>query len=317
MYNAEKYIEKCLTSILNSNLSKNSYEIIVIDDGSMDNSVSLVKKYTTQNSQIHLLEQENQGQSTARNNGIKKAQGEYIWFVDADDYLENNLTEVFDYLKQFSELDILAVQLKKVKEDGTFIKNECTQPAIEHNILLSGRNAIISGYNPSSVCALITKKELLMQHNLFFKEGMTHQDVELSLRLMAHAEEVYFSELIPYIYIIHPTSTSQSLNVEKKKKYLYDEILVMNSFKELSKEFAIKDEVLSQKIKQLVKNINLGLVVNLYNNRKTFSPVGINTYMLIQMRKAGYFPLKGNFGNLKKNIFSKIFNCYFNLFLNQ
>lgn len=222
MYNAEKYIGICLDSILGSNLLKEEYEIVIVNDGSQDKSPEIAQDYALRYSNVIYLTQENQGQSTARNYGIKTCQGEYVWCVDADDKLiSEQLLKIIDALDEYKNLDILAVQLQNVTEGGQYLDVECSQPTLEHNKVLSGVEAILSGYNPSSICALITKKQLFIDNNIFFVKGITHQDVELTYRLMPCAMKVVFSDIIPYLYIYHPNSTSKSMVPEKKTKLTY------------------------------------------------------------------------------------------------
>lgn len=308
MYNAEKYIGNCLDSVFGSDLPASSYEVVVVNDGSADKGPVIVAEYIKDHPNLSYYCQENQGQSTARNYGIRVAKGEYVWCVDADDMLDKHLVPILELLNENRELDILAVQLKQVKEDGTFVKIECDQPALAHNMRMSGREAIIDGYNPSSVCALIIKKILIIERHLFFKVGITHQDVELSYRLFAHAEKVYFSDLHPYVYILHPNSTSQSSKPEKKIKYLSDDIVIIKSFQKLSKDFESKDKVLSEVIMTRSKDILFGMVYNLYVNRSKWKSNGINKAVINKMREAGLYPLTTQFGNWKKNLFTFILN---------
>ena len=119
MYNAEKCIEECLDSILNSNLAKNLYEIVIVNDGSKDKSPEIAQNYAAKYSNITYLTQENQGQSTARNYGIKTCKGEYVWCVDADDkVISEQLPKIIEALDEYKNLDILAVQLQNVTEGG-------------------------------------------------------------------------------------------------------------------------------------------------------------------------------------------------------
>ena len=238
MYNAEKYIGICLDSILGSNLLKEEYEIVIVNDGSQDKSPEIAQDYASRYSNVRYLTQETQGQSTARNYGIKTCKGEYVWCVDADDkVISEQLTKIIQALDEYKNLDILAIQLQNVTEEGQYLDVECSQPTLEHNKVLSGVEAVLLGYNPSSICALITKKQLFIDNNIFFVKGITHQDVELTYRLMPCATKVVFSDITPYLYIYHPNSTSKSIVPEKKIKYMKDDIYIINSFRRLALSF--------------------------------------------------------------------------------
>ena len=87
IYNAEEYLEECLESVINQEVPFDEYEIICIDDGSTDNSNSILEKYNKIIDNLTVFYQNNNGVSSARNKGIKLAKGDYIWFVDADDFI--------------------------------------------------------------------------------------------------------------------------------------------------------------------------------------------------------------------------------------
>lgn len=92
LYNTEKYIDECLSSIINAYVDPSLYEVIVIDDGSNDSSPTIVKKYCSLYSNVFLFQQDNQGVSIARMNGVSHAKGDYIWFIDSDDYITEGAT---------------------------------------------------------------------------------------------------------------------------------------------------------------------------------------------------------------------------------
>lgn len=105
IYNVELYVERCLLSCLNQNISISRYEIILVDDGSPDNSIDKISKWLDREN-IILLTQSNSGLSVARNNGLLYARGKYVWFVDSDDWiLENCLREITSYMD--AEVDII------------------------------------------------------------------------------------------------------------------------------------------------------------------------------------------------------------------
>ena len=308
MYNAEKYIEECLDSILNSNLPKNLYELVIVNDGSQDKSPEIAQNFEAKYSNVTYLTQENQGQSTARNYGIKTCKGEYVWCVDADDkVISEQLPKIIEALDEYRNLDILAIQLQNVTEEGQYLDIECSQPMLEHNKVLSGVEAILSGYNPSSICALITKKQLFIDNNIFFVKGITHQDVELTYRLMPCAMKVVFSDIIPYLYIYHPNSTSKSMVPEKKIKYIKDDIYIINSFRRLALSFKDINPQLYSVIFNRSQNVLFGLVYSLYKNKKEWGKLGINSVIIDELKKEQLYPMKGEFDSLKKSLFVKLF----------
>lgn len=91
VYNSEKYITCCLESLLVQEMSANEYEIIIVNDGSTDSGGLIARDYTERHSNIHLFNQKNKGVGTARNKGIELAKGDYIYFIDPDDYIAINV----------------------------------------------------------------------------------------------------------------------------------------------------------------------------------------------------------------------------------
>ncbi|EGN57685.1 glycosyltransferase [Hallella multisaccharivorax DSM 17128] len=309
MYNAEKYIGACLDSILSSGLQRDTYEMIVVNDGSTDKGPEIVQDYAARYDHITYLTQENQGQSTARNFGICQCHGEYVWCVDADDKVNDEAARVPFLLKAYPDIDILAVQLQDTAEDGTLLCKSCEQPSMAHDKAISGRDAVLQGYNPSSVCALVVRRGLMMDKDLFFHVGITHQDVELSYRLMAYANRVVFTNLAPYVYLYHFGSTSKSLDPQKKIKYLSDDCVIIESFRKLSDNFRSSDPQLSAVIDDRVRAIHFGMAYNLWGNRRQWKSAGINKGVIQRMKERGLFPLPHRLGSWKKDLISYLLNC--------
>ena len=308
MYNAEAYITECLDSILQSKLVKGSWEIVIINDGSSDSCPQIAQLYAQQHENITYLTQENQGQSVARNLGINSCKGDYVWCIDADDKLDGKeLPKIFRILEEHEDLDILAVQLQRISEEGVPMCIECDQPSLPHGEVLTGVQAVIGGYNPSSICALIAKKALFVDNDVFFVPGITHQDVELTYRLMPHASKVLFSSLIPYLYINHPSSTSKSLVAEKKIKYVKDDIFIIQSFRTLAKSFKFSDAQLAYTIYNRSQNVLFSLVYSLYKNKRIWSRLGVNEAVVDELKKQRLYPMKGPWDSWKKSILVTFF----------
>ena len=90
VYNVEKYVNRCLLSVLNQKVSSNEYEIVIVNDGSTDSSLSIVEEMIESYNNVILVSQENAGLSAARNRGLLLAKGDYIWFVDSDDWIDDD-----------------------------------------------------------------------------------------------------------------------------------------------------------------------------------------------------------------------------------
>ena len=119
VFNAENFIEQCLDSLLEQNIERDSYEIICVNDGSTDNSLEILKRYQQNHKNIFVIDQPNCGVSMARTNGIKQAQSEYIWFVDADDFIKPNcLSDIKEYLQE--EPDVINIYGHRITENFTY-----------------------------------------------------------------------------------------------------------------------------------------------------------------------------------------------------
>ena len=313
LYNAEPYIETCIYSILGSDLDIRDYEVIIVNDGSTDNGPAIAQKIVDKHSNMQLIHQENQGLSVARNTGIKKCNGNYFWCVDADDYVDKNLRLIVDCIND-NNLDILAVKELKVKENNDVIGVHCYHPSVPYEKVITGSEAIIAGYSPSSACALIVRKQFVEECGVLFKPGIAHQDVEWTYRLFPYAQRVLFSHITPYYYVHHADSISQSINPEKKLKYILDDVVIIKSFETLAFKYKEINPELSNTIYQRSRNSQLGLVLLIYNNRKQLKNLGILSTIINELKKCNLIPLKGDFLSNKKNFVKKYLNIWLRIF---
>lgn len=314
MYNAELYIGDCLDSILNSDLEVGSYEIVVVNDGSKDKGPNIAREYSEKYPNILYIDQTNQGQSVARNNGIQHCHGEYIWCVDSDDKTTGKLAEVVDLLNQNPNLDILSFGWQLVDEQLNLLSTNIIRPNVPYGEAHQGRELIARGYNPGSVCVQFIRKKLIVDNNLYFYVGITHQDVELSHRLYAQADAVMFTDLAPYIYIIHPNSTSHSINPVKKIKFLGDDVVIIQSYKRLAEKYKDIDVPFYDAMMRRADGLQFGMLFGLYRKRKDYAGLGIEEAVVARMRENGLFPIKTDYKSIKKKLFVKFLNFKFRKF---
>lgn len=300
LYNTEEYISQCLNSV--SCLS--DCEILVVDDGSTDNGPNIARSLASNNSNIRVISQENQGLSGARNTGIEHAKGEYIWFLDADDELTTHASDVIECLSSHDELDFLAVQLQKVDESRNLLSIDCGQPTLPKNVVMTGREAILTDYNPSSACALIMRRDFLNENNLRFKLGITHEDVEFTFRAMSRAKNVMFTDLKPYLYFRRGNTMSTPLDHERQLKYIIDDVDVADSFRSLAEEYKSSDLELYNKILLRSQSVVFGLVLQLYHNKKQWQEKGIDQVVMQRLKEKNFFPLRQPYYSWKQRLMS-------------
>ena len=115
VYNVEKYLAMCLNSVINQTYS--DFEVILVDDGSTDNSYDICENYTAQDNRFRVIHQENAGLASARNTGIKEAKGDYLYFIDSDDCINSNLLEVLVDIAEWKSANLVQINLQSVPED--------------------------------------------------------------------------------------------------------------------------------------------------------------------------------------------------------
>lgn len=236
VYNVEEYLPKCLDSVINQTLK--DIEIICIDDRSTDNSLEILKEFAKKDSRIRIIEQqENQGQGIARNIGINTAQGEYIGFIDPDDYIDITMYEqMYNQAKELnSEIVICDVQ-KFHENEKRVTKCQCFENVISPLSIIkvsmpAGQNidkiqiykTLIA--SPGYCGNKIYKTELIKHYNIKFSERRCYEDCIFALRSHILAEKISYINKAFYTYRIRKTSTLRSIDSRyKDSKKAYSEL---------------------------------------------------------------------------------------------
>ncbi len=230
VYNVEKYLEQCVDSLLNQTY-KGEYEIILVDDGSTDSSGNICDKYAKNNpDKIKVVHKENEGLVSARQAGIKIANGEFSLFVDSDDYVENNLLEtVNDCINRNDNPDMVIYSFryysngKTTERKATLTTNETVFTKDNKKELYE---ALISTTFITSLWTKATKTEILKKdptdYRLFYDKNMA-EDLFRSIHLLTDAEKIVYINEPLYNYRTNENSISRSFRPEtiEKKNILY------------------------------------------------------------------------------------------------
>lgn len=210
-YNVETYIEECLTSVFSQ--SYKNYEVIVVDDGSSDQTVSVIQSLIEGKENAMLIQNGHDCQATARNTGLKKSSGDYVIFLDSDDYWgdEDALERVVKRIEE-THPDVLNFSYVKVFEDGR--KEPYLESISMHNYMEKSdqlRFLFAKGLYLASPCNKCIRKEIL--DSLWFEEGVYSEDVLWSAKLLLQANFLDYVDENFYMYRQHEGST----------RYTYDE----------------------------------------------------------------------------------------------
>lgn len=212
VFNSDSYIKKCLDSILNQTLD--NIEVILIDDGSTDDSLQIIQQYSKKYSNIKYKSKKNEGQAIARNIGIEMATGEFICFVDSDDYIENNMLEMLykDAIKNNSDIVVCDYiedyQNKKILRKSLYVNSDTIQ-----------KRYILSVAGP---CSKIIKAEIFKQNNIRFLENNIYEDLAIIPALALYTDKISYCEIPLYYYVIRPNSTMQQTKYNKKLESIFN-----------------------------------------------------------------------------------------------
>ena len=225
MYNSEKYIVNCLYSLLNQEIPNENYEIIVVNDGSTDNGEKLVKKYKEKHSNIKIITVKNGGQSYARNIGMDNAVGEYIFFVDSDDYISyNSISKVLDKTIK-NNLDMMFFDLKRV-EDNSKVKcdyNDDNEVKIVDGIKYFADNNVNNG-----PWHFFISRRFIKKNNLRFIEGRFCEDGMFLIACIFEAKSVSKCNTDIYRYVVRQNSTTTQKSREHLIKMIDDFMYAIN-----------------------------------------------------------------------------------------
>lgn len=227
-YNVEQYVADCLKSCVQQEIDKSEYEIIVVNDGSKDSTLDVVNSFLEKNTtaNIRVVSQENRGLSATRNRGITLAQGDYIWFVDSDDWImENSLLSLFEHVQSHHQPDIVAL--------NTILRKETEETAIIRNLPSdSGDGKYIYDHSYifpySGAPFYLIKRDFLLRNELKFMEGIYFEDCLFTPTVLSMTRKCSYYAKPVYIYRMRENSITTSSISEKK---LYDSLTVAEELK--------------------------------------------------------------------------------------
>ncbi|MEE1008487.1 MAG: glycosyltransferase [Agathobacter sp.] len=208
VYNVEKYLKRCLDSVCNQ--AYENLEILIVNDGSKDGSLKICNEYANKYSNIKLLNQENQGLSESRNNGLKAATGEYVMFVDSDDWLcDGAVNEMVNFMEE-NQCDVVSSAWNVVYEKG---KVRC---GINEKMVIDSQKALAMLIDDIELknyaWAKLYKKELFDGIN--YPKGQKFEDINTTYKIFLRADKVGITDFVTYNYFQRLDGISKSKEAE-------------------------------------------------------------------------------------------------------
>lgn len=220
VYNAFEFIQNCIQSVVSQSFT--DYELLLIDDGSTDGSEKLCDKWAEIDKRIRVFHQPNAGAGSARNTGIISSSGDYLLFLDADDWWKdtNVLSELakriekcgaditsFNFQKDYQGI-LEAPYFSAATAPEKATQQEAFDYVIDHDLWIS------------SPCNKAIRSKIIKENEIFFHEGITSEDIDWCLRLALQAEQLDYLNLVFFVYRQHSTSTSHQISVEATQRLL-------------------------------------------------------------------------------------------------
>lgn len=317
IYNVQKYLEECLISICNQTYKQ--LEIILVDDGSTDNSGKICDKYKQLDSRIQVIHKENGGLSDARNTGLKYSNGNYIVFIDSDDYISFEMIERMLEYKEKYQADIVMCQYFNVykNQEHEFVTED------KESIQMTGEEAFyefLVGNLPGMVVAWnkLYDIKLFKDNKIQYPKGKIHEDCYTTYKLYLKADRVVYLYDKMYAYRHRKGSITQAIDLNK-------EYMIVEAYKEIMDTTAEwKDKFLTQiEYRYLISNLqyishvrNIGQMKYIYKAQKNVCSINYQKNMLLKGQQKmriyilAFFPIIVIPMNITINFIKKILENY-------
>ncbi len=217
----EKYLPKCLDSLLVQDFPKEEFEIIIVNDESKDGTLAIANAYANKNSNIKVIDKKNAGVGAARNSGLDVAVGKYLYFLDPDDYLAKDVLTIIYNLANNNKLNILSFNSVEVYDDDNNDSSNLEKFSQEINIE-DGITYISNKKYHNEIWWYIINREFMLSTGIRFIEGKWMEDAILTTELFCVAKKMAHINLDAHRYRILPTSAMRNKSPEHYKKVIFD-----------------------------------------------------------------------------------------------
>lgn len=222
VYNVYDYLERCIDSCITQNIPLSEYEIIAIDDGSTDKSLQLLNQLSNKYHNLKVFHKENGGLSSARNLGVKYAKGEYLWFIDSDDFIKTNVLQDLYQIMDNNNLDVVMMDYNTFNIQNKYTSRQMSPSSLYE--ITDGKDFVSNHLLSCYVPCFIFNRFFWLQSGYVFKQGILFEDLEIIPFILRKAQRLMYYHHIIYNYFIRPNSITNKTNPKIIDSFL--EILI-------------------------------------------------------------------------------------------
>lgn len=317
MHNTASFLPRCLDTLLDQDIPADSYEIILVDDGSTDNSLELAQEYVAKSTSdatmptIRVEHHANKGLAGARNTGLKAATGKYLCFVDPDDYIENQSLSAL--LNQMDEenLDVLRFNYQKVDEEGNYLADSEMESSFDYSSkIMSGIEFMQDRLTTSCyVWAYIYRRELIIENDIYFDESCYFDDVPWIPRVLPLAQRMNCASVRHLLYTQRTGSMVNTINLNSIKHKVDGLLKVLDLLSKHNRPNEV-NEWYNRMYTHIVTSVLTSVAVHLYDMRYDYISLikKYNVYPLSKQKVTKKNITKINMINFSPRLFMWLVN---------
>lgn len=310
VYNVEKYLTKSLDSLVHQELDSRDYEIIIVNDGSTDDSGKIANEYAMLYAHIQVVNQPNKGVGAARNKGLSLAKGRYVYFIDPDDYLCSNILKILLGYAEKMNAEIIGFESLSTTSYDLYTSTTTTTENLDIPIE-NGISYIANNMFKNEIWWYFMDRKFLLASHIKFIEGRWMEDAIFTVSILLKANRVCFVPIDSHRHVKVPDSAMTNRESAHFNKVIYDNANAAKVYAKIIQELEVnvEHELCVKRLKKKQELFVFFLTARAYKSNLSFKELWD---ILLQMKEINAYPLKKFIGNEYNGFIFKSTSFFFN-----
>ena len=311
VYNVVKFLSLCLDSLLNQDINSTDYEILIINDGSTDDSLLVANSYSNKHAHIKVHTKVNGGVGSARNKGITLAKGNYVYFIDPDDYLAKNVLKTILEQAENNKLDILTFISQSIT-DSSLYHSSSSKTGLELSNISNGENYIANHFYQNEVWWYVIKREFIEETKIKFIEGRWMEDAIFTAKLFLKADSMAYIPIDAHRHLIiegsamtnkEPSHYLKVIDDNKNAAMVFESLIKDLEQRNVNSECVNRLKIRQQSFVFFLMVRMLKSTISLTQAKKAIEDISINT----DAYPLNAFP-SNDYRGISYSVLTKLFN---------